>query len=46
LVSVNYQFIEASVKNDLEHKKKAYETWKIEERYGVDFDEKTTFCYG
>lgn len=40
------QFLEASVKNDIELKKKAYETWKIKERYNVDFDEKTTFCFG
>ena len=42
----NCQFLEASVKNDTELKKKAYDTWKIKERYGVDFDEKTTFCFG
>lgn len=42
----NCEFLEASVKNDPELKKKAYETWKIKERYNVDFDEKTTFCFG
>lgn len=40
------QFLEASVKNDTELKKKAYETWKIKERYNVDFDPKTGFCFG
>lgn len=36
----------ASVKNDPELKKKAYDTWKIKERYNVDFDPETTFCFG
>lgn len=40
------QFLEASVKNDTELKKKAYETWHIKERYNVDLDAKKTFCFG
>lgn len=36
----------ATVKNDTDLKKKAYETWKIKERYGHDFDPKTSFCWG
>lgn len=40
------QFLDASIKNDTELKKKAYETWKIKERYNVDFDPKTSFCFG
>jgi len=40
------QFLEASVKNDEELKKKAFETWKIKERYGLDFDPKTSVCFG
>ncbi len=40
------QFLEASVKNDTELKKKAYETWKIKEHYNIDFDPKTSFCFG
>ena len=40
------QFLEASVKNNNELKKKAYETWKIKERYNLDFDPKTAFCFG
>lgn len=40
------QFLEASLKNDNELKKKAYDTWKIKERYNVDFDPKTSFCFG
>ena len=42
----NCQFLEATVKNDTELKKKAFETWKLDERYGVSFDEKTAFCWG
>lgn len=40
------QFLEASIKNDAELKKKAYETWHIKERYNVDFDAEKTFCFG
>ena len=40
------QFLEASMKNDTELKKKAYETWHIKERYNVDFDAEKTFCFG
>lgn len=40
------QFLEASVKNDTELKKKAYETWKIKEHYNIDFDAKTSVCFG
>ena len=40
------QFLEASVKNDVELKKKAYETWKIKEHYNVDFDSENIFCFG
>lgn len=39
-------FKEATIKNDTELKKKAYETWHIKERYNVDFDPKTSFCWG
>jgi hypothetical protein len=40
------QFLEASVKNDSELKMKAYETWKIKERYNIDFDAEKIFCFG
>ena len=39
-------FKNATLDNDLEMKKKAWEEWKIKERYGLDFDEKTAYCYG
>lgn len=42
----NCQFLEATVKNDRELKKKAFNTWKLDERYGVSFDENTAFCWG
>ena len=40
------QFLEASVKNDPELKKKVYETWKIKERHNIDFDAEKIFCFG
>jgi hypothetical protein len=40
------QFKTASVENDLEKKKEAWANWRIKERYGLDFDEKTAFCFG
>jgi hypothetical protein len=39
-------FLKASVKNDAELKKKAYDMWKIKERFGVDFDPEKIFCFG
>ncbi|WP_372653452.1 DUF3795 domain-containing protein [Draconibacterium sp.] len=40
------QFLEASEKNDVELKKKAYEQWKIEEHYGIAFEAEKIFCFG
>lgn len=42
----NCQFLEASVKNDVELKRKAYETWEMKKRFGVDFDADKIFCFG
>ncbi len=39
-------FKKATLDNDLELKKKAWEEWKIKERYSLDFDEETAYCYG
>jgi hypothetical protein len=36
----------ASVDNDSELKKKAYEQFKIKERFGVEFDANKIFCFG
>ena len=35
----------ATIENDTEKKKEAYESWKIKERYNVEFDPDTMFCY-
>lgn len=35
----------ATLENDTEKKKEAYENWKIKERYNVEFDPDTMFCY-
>jgi hypothetical protein len=41
------QFLEASVKNDTELKRKAYATWEMKERFGVmEFDPVKIFCFG
>ena len=40
------KFLIASVKNDPELKKEAYTIWKIKEKYNIDFDPETIFCYG
>ena len=40
------KFLLASVKNDPELKKEVYTTWKIKEKYNIDFDPETIFCYG
>jgi len=40
------KFLQASVKNDSELKKQAYQTWKIKEKYNIDFDPETSFCFG
>ncbi|MBN1119113.1 MAG: DUF3795 domain-containing protein [Bacteroidales bacterium] len=40
------QFLNASKKNDSQLKKEAYKTWHIKERYGLEFDADTMFCFG
>lgn len=40
------KFLQASKENNLEMKKEAYETWKVKERYGADFDPDQIFCWG
>lgn len=42
----NCQFLEASVKNDPDLKKKAYDTWQVKERYGADFEADKIYCFG
>jgi hypothetical protein len=36
----------ATLENDLEKKKEAFETWKITEHYGIEFSEDVAFCHG
>jgi hypothetical protein len=40
------QFLQATCENNPELKLKAYETWKIKEKYGVEFDAEKIFCWG
>jgi hypothetical protein len=40
------KFLKATTENNLELKKEAYNTWKVKERYGVDFDPEKIFCWG
>jgi hypothetical protein len=39
-------FKRATLENNPELKKQAWEEWKIKERYGLDFNESQAFCYG
>lgn len=36
----------ATINNDSTAKKEAFDTWKLEERYGISFDAEQVFCYG
>lgn len=38
-------FLEASLKNDAELKKAAFEEWGLAERYGMVFDAEKIFCF-
>jgi hypothetical protein len=40
------KFLEATLNDDVELKKEAYKIWKIEERFGVEFDPEQAICYG
>lgn len=40
------QFLKASLENDTELKREAYELWKIKERFDIDFDPEKIFCFG
>jgi hypothetical protein len=37
---------EATLAGDIQLKQEAFDAWKLEERYGVDFDPDQTICYG
>jgi len=36
----------ATINNDTAAKKEAFDTWELEERYGIQFDAEKVFCYG
>lgn len=40
------EFKKATLTNDVELKKKAYEAWKIQERYQIPFEADKIFCFG
>jgi len=39
-------FLQATLQDDIELKKKVWQEWKIEEQYGVKFDPEQAVCYG
>ena len=39
-------FLQGTLQDDIELKKKAWKLWKIEERFDVDFDPAQAICYG
>jgi hypothetical protein len=39
-------FLRATLTDNLELRKEAWKEWKIEENYGLVFDESQAFCYG
>jgi hypothetical protein len=39
-------FRRATLEDDLELKRQAWEEWKLEERFGVEFDPEQAFCHG
>jgi hypothetical protein len=40
------KFLQGTLNNDVELKKEAWKLWKIEERFGVEFDPEQAICYG
>lgn len=40
------KFLEASVKNDINLKKEAYEIWEMKKRFNVEFEADKIFCFG
>jgi hypothetical protein len=36
----------ATLKDDVEMKKEVYTLWRIEEKYGIEFDPEKLFCFG
>jgi hypothetical protein len=42
---VDCNFHIATIENDIEKKKEAFQIWNIKERYGVDFNPETSVCW-
>jgi hypothetical protein len=40
------KFLQGTLNDNLELKKEAWKLWKIEERFGVEFDPEQAICYG
>jgi hypothetical protein len=40
------KMLRATLENNDELKKEAYEEWKMKERYGIEFDPEQVICYG
>ncbi len=40
------KFLNGTLNNDEEMKKEAYKTWKLKERFGVEYDSDKMICYG
>ena len=40
------KFRQATLEDDVELKREAWKEWKIEERFGVEFDAEQAICYG
>jgi hypothetical protein len=38
-------FLQGTLQNNVELKKKAWKAWKIEERFDIEFDEEQAICY-
>jgi hypothetical protein len=40
------KFLQGTLNDDVELKKEAWKAWKIEERFGLEFDAEQAICYG
>ena len=43
---IGYRVILIKIENNTELKKKAYEEFKMKEKYNIEFDQDKVFCYG
>lgn len=40
------KFLKGTLENNEDLKREAFKLWKIEERFGIEFDPQTAICYG